>query len=84
MISRSVAFMCKESETWPKWFEHSGFCIALAPVFDMINHDNRQPNCYMKVSQPNMHSFTVSITTAEDIEAGDELFYDYGQGSNDQ
>ena len=38
----------------------------------------------MKVLQPNMHSLTITIITAEDIKAGDELFLDYGQEFNDK
>ena len=84
MNSRGLSFDCKESETWPKWFEHNGQCVALVPVFDMVNHNNRKPNCYMKVLQPNKHSLTITIITAEDIKAGDELFLDYGQEFNDK
>ena len=38
----------------------------------------------MKILQPNKHSLTIKIITAEDIKAGDELFLDYGQECNDQ
>ena len=82
--SRGLSFGCKKSETWPKWFEHNGQCVVLVPVFDMVNHNNRIPNCYMQVLQPNMHSLTISVITAEDINAGDELFIDYGQEFNDR
>ena len=38
----------------------------------------------MKILQPNKHSLTIKIITAEDIKAGDELFLDYGQEFNDR
>ena len=59
----------------PKWIhidEEDGYCGALAPVFDMINHSSA-PNCMWDYD-----SDSVKIITLRSIEKDEELFIDYG------
>ena len=59
----------------PKWIhidEDDGYCGALAPVFDMINHSST-PNCIWDYD-----SNSVRIITLRPIEKDEELFIDYG------
>ena len=59
----------------PKWIhidEDDGYCGALAPVFDMINHSST-PNCMWDYD-----SDSVKIITLRSVEKDEELFIDYG------
>ena len=47
-------------------------CLALAPVFDLFNH-NSKPNCEWKVT-----SSVLEIVATEDVKPGQELFVTYG------
>ena len=64
---------CPDPDTWPKWFYHNdkSHCSALAPIFDMINHQFGVTDFSWKYEDG------VLFYSKEKIKAGDELFLTY-------
>ena len=60
-------------ENGPSWFDGSGGCGSLSPLFDMLNHQS-DSNCDWNTDNG------VEVTTSRRIEKGEELYIFYGKG----
>ena len=76
-MSRAKINACPDPETWPKWFHQydKPYCAALAPIFDMINHQNGVTGFSWT------HEDGVLFYSEEKIKTGDELFHSYLDGT---
>ncbi len=48
--------------------------IGFLPIYDLMNHNNRELNTYMQAAETS----GVNVVTSHDIEKGSELFLSYG------
>ena len=64
----------------PPWFATDELgCVKLVPLWDMFNHDP-EPNCNWEndFEDPDHSKHSVDTTAIGPIQAGDELFINYG------
>ena len=73
--TRAKINACPDRDTWPKWFYQKSYCSAIAPIFDMINHQFGVTDFSWE------HEDGVLFYSKEKIKTGDELFHTYFDGT---